>query len=111
MPIPSGFDLEFLMKKIITATLFSTLLLSAAIPSFAQNRRIKLSEPTDRIRKPVRVPKMKGDFVQFETVEAVSNGGGTLVQWQMASETGNLGFEVFRLGSNGIEKVDRKSVV
>lgn len=82
------------MKKTALVCLLFVLVFSAVFPAFAQNARV------------TRVPVVAdGEFARFERMEAVTNGSGVLVRWQMASENGNLGFYVHRVTGSGMELV------
>jgi len=59
---------------------------SATLPSLGQNAKRN------------RASAVIADFVQFERVSASFHGNGVSIKWQMASETGNLGFYVYRNG-------------
>ncbi len=95
------------MKTTSAALLLITLTLSAIFPAFGQRASQRKSEPklgavdivqSDRepVIKPPIIPSK--EFAQFENVEAYTDGGGSYIRWQMASETGNLGFLVYRYG-------------
>ena len=84
------------MKKIATVAMLITFVFSACIPAFAQK-----TKPT---RSPVSL--VKSGSVQFDRIEAFSDGHGVLVRWQMVSETGNAGFYLYRVGAKGLELVN-----
>ena len=48
--------------------------------------------------------------VKYNTVQAQSSGSGVLVKWQTESETGNLGFVVYRITAKGREIVGRNLI-
>ncbi len=102
---PSGLDLELYMRKITAVALLVTFICSAVVPSFAQRSKNVLPGDIDKtpLQKPSRptrpFPVVKGDFAQFEKVEAYSDGSGVVVQWQMVEETGNVGFDVYRVNT------------
>ena len=79
------------MKKIASAAILFSLVLTACIPAYSQKGRLNSSLPSAS--------------AQFDKVEAFSDGRGVLVQWQMVSETRNTGFYVFRIGEKGLERV------
>ena len=56
-------------------------------------------------KRPQRIPAPPADFARFQSQEAFTDGQGVYVRWQMARESGNLGFLVYRLGGNGLELV------
>lgn len=84
------------MKKTISIALVLTFLASAYIPAFAQKGK-SLSRPT---------VKVTNDFVRFELVDATTNGKGVMVRWHMASETHNVGFNVYRHDASGPQLVN-----
>ena len=82
------------MKKYATAALLITIVFSTCIPSFAQKR------------KPNSTPVVKNGVIQFQVIDAVSDGSGVVIRWQMTVETGNVGFFVYRVGTKGLELVN-----
>ncbi|MEQ1921910.1 MAG: C25 family cysteine peptidase [Pyrinomonadaceae bacterium] len=95
------------MKTTSAAFLLITLTLSAIFPAFGQRTPQRKSATTFETRgkgpadrDPVTRPRVipSKEFAQFENVEAFTDGGGSYIRWQMASETGNLGFLVYRYG-------------
>ena len=82
------------MKKFATAALLITLLSSASLPAFAQKSASASS------------PAVKSGAIQFDAIDAVSDGKGVLIRWQMTVETGNIGFFVYRVGVKGLEQVN-----
>ena len=85
------------MKKIASAAILFSITFSACLPAFAQRTRLTSASPSAS--------------VQFDKVEAYSDGRGVLVQWQMVSETSNTGFYVFRVGAKGLERIGNRMVV
>ena len=79
------------MKRVISLCLISAIFTSSVIPAFAQKSRqpreskIKAQEAANR----------------FGEVRAFSDGSGVLVKWEMAAETNNVGFYVYRIDQNG----------
>lgn len=71
------------MKRVVAILIFSGLLFNSTV--FAQKAR--------SIMKP---PVSQSDFVVYGATEAFSDGGGVWLRWQAASETKNLGFNVYR---------------
>ena len=98
------------MKTTSAALLLITLTISGIFPAFGQKitqRRIATKmeaqevsqqdvEPTTKPR-----PGPRKQFAQFGIVEAITDGGGAFVRWQMTEETGNMGFLVYRIGRRG----------
>ena len=82
------------MKKFATAALLFTLVFSTFITSFAQKTRSGIK------------PAVRTDSVQFDAIDAVSDGHGVVIRWQMEVETNNVGFYVYRLGGKGLQKVN-----
>jgi hypothetical protein len=80
------------MKQLIAAIVLVTFAFTSAIPTAAQRRRAK-PEP------------VKADRTEFERVEAVADGFGASVRWQMRRETDNALFLVYRVGQAGLELV------
>lgn len=85
------------MKKIATAALTFSLLLSACLPAFAQLTKSGGGAV--------------GSSAQFDKVEAFSDVRGVLVRWQMVSETRNAGFYVYRVGPKSMERVSQTMVL
>lgn len=42
------------------------------------------------------IPTIKADAVQFEQINAFTEGKGVYLKWSMTSETGNVGFNIYR---------------
>ena len=103
------------MKTTSAAVLLITLILSSIFPAFGQkSRQPNLDrkgapsvdfEPGTKPR-----PTSKKKFVEFGAVDAITDGGGSLVRWQMSEETENMGFLVFRLGRGGFEQVSESLI-
>jgi Peptidase family C25 len=83
------------MKKFVSCLLSGTLFLGAFFPAAAQ--KVRPLEP------PLGV---KAVFAQFERVQALSEGDGVLIQWQMTSETDNAGFNVYRVDKSGKVRIN-----
>ncbi len=83
------------MKRILSLGLISAVLFGSALPLAAQRGR---DVKTRNIKSPEAANR-------FETVRAYSDGNGVLVEWQMALETNNVGFNVYRLDGNGTKLV------
>ncbi|MFN0141223.1 MAG: hypothetical protein ACKVQW_14190, partial [Pyrinomonadaceae bacterium] len=83
------------MKRIISVAIFATLVITSITPLFGQKTRGRT------------VGTFAADeFARFENVEALTNGNGVLIRWQMAEEKGNAGFMIFRRGEKGLEAVN-----
>ena len=82
------------MKKSATAALLFTVILSACVPAFAQLAR----------QRPE--PVVRSGAIQFQSIDAISDGNGVVIRWQMTEETGNVGFFVYRVGTKGLELVN-----
>ncbi|MGE3468140.1 MAG: C25 family cysteine peptidase [Pyrinomonadaceae bacterium] len=85
------------MKTTISVALMLIMLVSACIPAFAQ--RTGKKGLTQR------------DTTRFATVEALSDGNGVLIRWEMAAEKQNVGFYVFRSGASRGELVNQSMVL
>ena len=87
------------MKKLVSVALLVTFVISTCIPSFAQKAKIDELDPV----KPVRT--------RFGKVEALTDGRGVLIRWEMTAEKQNIGFVVDRLGALGNEQVNPAMVL
>ncbi len=83
--------------KSISILLLATFLFSAGIPVFAQKDRTG------------RVPFSKD--VQFERIDALTEGQGVLVRWEMKTGEPTLGFHIFRIGALGLEQVNESLII
>src|SRR5205809_6098030 len=81
------------MKKITAAAISLTFLLSACFPAFAQRTNA------------TTVPLTRPSLVPFDPVDALSDGRGILVEWQMTIESRNAGCYVYRVTGKGQERV------
>ncbi len=79
------------MKKTGSVALLITLIFSTCIPSFAQKRIVT------RKAAPAPAPAAKVDSILFDSVDAVSEGGGVVLRWGTKSETRIVGFYVYRV--------------
>lgn len=79
------------MKRSVSLLLITAILFAAGSPVFGQKGRAG--------RSPV-----KG--VQFERTDALTEGSGVLLRWEMAVGEPTLGYDVFRLGNSGLERVN-----
>ncbi len=107
------------MKTTSAAFLLITLLFTSIGPVFGQKgvrRRpdVKTETQNDVRQDPGATTKPNlgpgKEFAQFETVEAITDGGGALIRWEMASETANLGFLVYRLAGRGHQQVNENLI-
>ncbi|MBK7393495.1 MAG: hypothetical protein IPI64_09390 [Chloracidobacterium sp.] len=107
------------MKTTSAALLLITLTISGIFTAFGQKinqRRLEtrldgqkvLRQDTEPVTKPRITPSK--DFAQFETVEAITDGGGSFVRWQMTSETGNMGFLVYRISRRGQQQASENLI-
>nr|AUN37230.1 hypothetical protein [uncultured bacterium] len=113
------------MKKTVTVALLYTLVLAAAVPSFAQKGRPANQEPIVETRsddsksgvaeeqRPEIDPDVKRiparQKAGFAGVEAVTDGSGVLVRWTMDFEDANPGFYVYR--SDSTEPLNHSMIV
>ncbi|MEP6945774.1 MAG: C25 family cysteine peptidase [Acidobacteriota bacterium] len=89
------------MKNIFSLFVIFSFLLAGVSPMTAQmSTRGKTSEPMQREK-----------LVKFGTVEALADRRGTYIRWQMAVETDNIGFNVYRINSRGRELVNEFAVL
>ncbi len=91
--LPAVFE-EKKMKRSLSVAVMACLLVSACVPSFAQRAK---SDDADLV-KPLRTA--------FARVEAYTEGVGALVRWYMTVERQNLGFNVYRVTTDGTELVN-----
>ena len=104
------------MRSFISLAALVSVLVSASMPALAQ-RLIKPSPTLPAVRsergevesksakglqRPIKPQpaKSKGK-TEFEVVEAFSDGNGTWIRWRMEAEVANIGFRVYRLGTQG----------
>src|SRR6187549_1692021 len=88
------------MKKTAAVLLFTTLVLSSAITSFAQRRAIRVIEP----------PVAEGEFARFGQIDSITDNQGAFIRWTMISEEGNGGFQVYRI-VNGVEEMVNDALI
>ncbi len=79
------------MKRLISLCLISIIFISSGIPVFAQKVRRPMGAKT----------KVRDAANRFASVQAFSDGVGVLIEWEMAAETNNGGFYVYRNDQNG----------
>jgi len=81
------------MKKVTVGMIFLFLFLAVNFPASAQRTRdLKNS----------RAAKIK--FIQ---TQALTDGQGVWLEWQMALETNNLGFQIYKINGNRKQAVER----
>ncbi len=90
-----------IMRRILSASLIYVLLCVFALPLAAQR------DVGVRNSKPGAVSSAN----QFDSVSAVSDGNGVLVEWRMAVETDNAGFFVHRMDGNGAAVVSESMIL
>ncbi|HVF47545.1 MAG TPA: C25 family cysteine peptidase, partial [Pyrinomonadaceae bacterium] len=83
------------MKTSVSILLIAAILFSAGLPVFAQKGRVGRSP---------------GKGVQFERTDALTEGSGVLIRWEMAAGDPTLAFQVFRVGVNGPEQVNERLI-
>src|SRR5258708_29967449 len=93
------------MKKTGSVALLITLIFSTCIPSFAQKRIVT------RKAAPAPAPAAKVDSILFDSVDAVSEGGGVVLRWGTKSETRIVGFYVYRVTDKGRELINPAMVL
>jgi len=79
------------MKKIFTLFTVIVVLVTADLPIFAQKKRF--------VEKPGLAAPV--DTTTFGSVDAFSDGKGVYLRWQMSVERDNVGFNVYRINSDG----------
>lgn len=94
-PFAGFWELNIKMKRIISVAIAATLITTSLMPLFGQKTRTR---PLTTFAA--------DEFARFENVEALTNGNGVLIRWQMAEENGNAGFMIFRRGEKGLEAVN-----
>ena len=90
------------MERIISLCLVSAFVCSAASPVFAQS-----------LTRDAKVGRTKSNEQgnRFASVRAYSDGNGVLVEWQMAVETNNAGFSVYRLDGEGTQLASESMIL
>lgn len=93
------------MKEALSVLLLAVLFLSSSFPVLAQKG--KQSRPDNQAAtknsKADKTPSTK-----FASAEAFTDGNGVLVRWQMETEVGNAGFNLYRINSQGRTLVQDK---
>src|SRR5829696_1910701 len=96
------------MKKVVTAVVLFTLMVTPALSVSAQKTRNNLRK-ADQTIIPVSAPASTES--SFDKVEAFSDGRKVLVRWAMKQEVNNFGFNVYRIDSNGEQRVTEHPVL
>lgn len=79
------------MRRLISLCLILFVLVTSGLPVFAQKSR----------RSRDTKARVADTSSRFETVRALSDGSGVLVEWKMTAETNNGGFYVYRIDKDG----------
>lgn len=87
------------MRKTVSLALLLTLALATVAPSFAQ--RQKSDESASKV----------SSRNSFDTARAITDGSGVLVRWRMKTENYVAGYDVYRLGQNGRERVSPHTIL
>ena len=87
------------MRKTVSLALLLTLALATVAPSFAQ--RQKSDESASKV----------SSRNSFDTARAITDGSGVLVRWRMKTENYVAGYDVYRLGLNGRERVSPHTIL
>lgn len=87
-----------LMKKIFSPLLIALITLSGISPALSQKSPSSRTGPISEQRK---LPVQDSVKANFRSAEGFTDGNGAVVEWEMASETSNLGFFVYRIDQNG----------
>ncbi|MFT3745462.1 MAG: C25 family cysteine peptidase [Pyrinomonadaceae bacterium] len=87
------------MRKTVSLALLLSLSLAAATPSFAQ----RPAPDVDAIKVLSRTA--------FGTMRAITEGNGVLVRWQMKVENSVAGYDVYRVGDNGLVRVSARTIL
>ncbi len=84
------------MKGILSVAALVALCLSGSAPLFAQKVKTAIRSPRTALRAPIQA-----ESVKFQNVRALSEGRGAWIEWQMESETNNIGFNVYSIDGKG----------
>lgn len=87
------------IKKVLAGMFFLCLLLPAGLPISAQK-----AVDFKKARKTEKSP------VKFDKIQAISDGQGVWLEWEMSLESNNLGFSVYRIGGESKQLVNRKFI-
>ncbi|HRJ88966.1 MAG TPA: C25 family cysteine peptidase [Pyrinomonadaceae bacterium] len=93
------------MRKAFSISIIFTLTLAGVLDLSAQ-RVVRGGEPKSRQAATTTTLDMTG----FESVEAMTDGRGIFVRWQMSVERDNLGFDVFRVDGRGKARITDEPV-
>ena len=88
------------MRKAVSLFLSALLVCSTFVPAFAQESK---KAAGTNVKQP--------SSTTYGEVRALTDGNGVLLKWQMAVETNNYGFFVYRLGATGKERVSESKFV
>src|SRR5262245_58408034 len=92
------------MKRMTAALLLFVLILSVFPSAFAQKGGILRGNTLSKQpRPPARYFQVPS--ITISEPEAFSDGNGAIIRWKTESETGNLGFYVYRVDKDGNTKV------
>jgi hypothetical protein len=91
------------MKFVTTTLVLFVISLTSVTAGFAQRSRLQSLRPIGEIKK-------AGDAVVFSSADALSDGNGVYIRWRTETETGNVGFAVYRLDKDGRQLVENKFI-
>src|SRR5688572_20929552 len=93
------------MKKALSVTIVSALLLACWLPTFAQKQARTVNS-----KRPA--PSSAPSETRFASVAAYSDGiRGVWLRWEMVAEVGNIGFQVYRVSKRGTELLSPERLV
>jgi hypothetical protein len=87
------------MKRVLIALILLCFVLSSDLSVSAQ-----------RSQNLKRVPKTEKIPVKYNKIQAFSDGNGVYIEWETGLESNNLGFSVYRIGSETKKAVDEKFI-
>lgn len=90
------------MRKVIAHVLFAVLILSSFSGTFAQ----KITGGRQSSKKLSVI-----ETTRFAEAKAYSEGDGVFLQWEMAVESNNIGFFIYRIGDKGRQLVSETKMV
>ena len=85
------------MRKIVSLFVVITVALSTVPSLFAQKRPSAFEPRRKDVVEPVEPTPIAGVRTEFGTVNALTDGTGAFLEWQMTIEKGNMGFNIFRI--------------
>ncbi len=85
------------MRKAISTGLVCGLVFLTCSPLFAQRTKSRVPDSPRSKQLPAQVVTNPEVRTSFKSFEAYTAGRGVLLEWQMAAERGNIGFNIFRL--------------